>query len=69
MDNARAGTEFSVNWVNKTLKSATERNNRFLMFCDNLSAKVTENFKDAVSSNGGLVCYGVPNATDLCGNE
>ena len=63
--NAWADTELSVNWVNKTLKSATERNDRFVLYCDNLSAQVIDNFKDAVSAIGGLVWYGVPNATDL----
>ena len=65
LDNAWADAEFSVNWVNKILELATERNDRFVLFCDNLSAKVTDNFKDAVSAIGGLILYGVPNATDL----
>ena len=64
-DNAWADTEFSVNWVNKTLKSATERNDRLALFCDNLSAQVTDNFRDAVSAIVGLIWYEVSNATDL----
>ena len=40
------------------MKSATERNNRIVLF-------VPDNFKDSVSAIGGLVWYGVPNATDL----
>ena len=43
----------------------TKGTDRFVLFCDNLSAQVADNFKDAVSSIGGLVWYGVPNATDL----
>ena len=35
------------------------------MLCDNFSAQVTDNFKDAVSAIGGLVWYWVPNTTDL----
>ena len=58
-DKAWADTEISVHWVNKTLRSAIERNTRFVLFCDNLSAQVI------LSAIGGLVCYGVPNATDL----
>ena len=53
-------TEFSVNWINKALKSATERNGKFVLFRDNLSAKVCH-----VSAIGGLVWYGVPNAAVL----
>ena len=64
-DNTWTDTEFSFNWVNKTLISATERNDRFVLFCDNVSAQVTDNFKDAVSAIGGLVWYGVPNAANL----
>ena len=64
-ENAWADTEFSISWANKTLKAATQGTDRFVLFCDNLSAQVTDNFKDAVYSIGGLVWYGVPNATDL----
>ena len=64
-ENAWADTEFSVSWVNKTLKAANKGTDRFVLFYDNLSAQVTDNFKDAVFSIGGLVWYGVPNATDL----
>ena len=64
-ENAWADTEFSVSWANRTLKAATQGTDRFVLFCDNLSEQVPDNFKDAVSSTGGLIWYGVPNATDL----
>ena len=63
--NTWANTEFSVSWANKTLKAATQGTDRFVLFCDNLSGQVTNNFKDAISSIGGLVWYEVPNAADL----
>ena len=59
-DNAWADTEFWVNWINKALKSATERNGQFVLFRDNFSAKICH-----VSAIGGLLWYGVPNAADL----
>ena len=64
-DNVWADREFSFNWLNKTLKSAAERKDRFVLFCDNLSAQLTDSFKDAASAIGGLVWYGVLNAIDL----
>ena len=63
--NSCADTEFAVSLVYKTLMSATERNDWSVLFCDNLSAQVTNDFKDAVSAIGGLVWNWVPNATDL----
>ena len=68
-ENARADKELSVSWTIKTLKAATQGTDRFVLFCDNLSAQVTDNFKDAVSSIGGLVWYEVPNAADLWRNR
>ena len=44
------------------MKSATEINDRFVLFCDNFSVPVTDNFKDALSAIGVLVWYGAPNA-------
>ena len=64
-ENAWADTEFSVSWANKTLKAATQGTDRFVLFSDNISVQVRDKFKDAVSSIGGLVWYGMPNATGL----
>ena len=67
--NAWADTSFSVQWVQKTLKKGIEKSNHggreFLLLCDNLTAQVTEDFKEAVRQINGLVWYGPPGATDL----
>ena len=64
-ENAWADTVFSVDWVNKTFKDVAEKESRFVLFCDNLSAQTSDEFKDAVSKLGGIVWYGLTNATDL----
>lgn len=58
-------TEFSVAWVKKTLKQVAGKEPRFVVFCDNLTAQTSDNFKTAVSNLRGIVWFGVPNATDL----
>ena len=42
--NAWAETELSVAWVDKTLKQVVEIESRFILFCDNLTAQIRENF-------------------------
>ena len=58
-------TEFSVAWVQKTLKQVAGKESKFVVFCDNLTAQTSDNFKTAVSNLRGIVWFGVPNATDL----
>ena len=64
-ENAWADTACSVEWVNKTLKSAAKTTEKFVLFVDNLTAQQTEEFKDAVAGQNGIVWYGLRNATDL----
>ena len=63
--NAWADTEFCINWVKGTLKPATSHLNEFVLFCDNLHGQLSDLFKSEVSKLGGIVWYGVPNATDI----
>lgn len=58
---AWADTPVSLEWVEKTLKPAVknEKNEEFLLLCDNLSCQVKTEFKDAVRKINGLVWYGV----------
>ena len=63
--NAWADIEFSVAWVEKTLKQVAEKEFRFVLFCDNLTDQIGDNFKTAVSNLGGIVWFDVSNATDL----
>ena len=58
--NAWADTEFSIEWVTKTLKPGvkTDNNEEFILFCDNLTAQTSELFRVEVKSINGLVWYG-----------
>lgn len=64
-ENAWADTEFSVKWAEKTLANSVKDKERFVLFCDNLSAQISTPFKEAVSKLGGVCWFGLPNATDL----
>ena len=64
-ENAWADTKFSVEWAERTLKPCVENLKRFVLFCDNLTSQTHEDFKTKISSLGGVVWYGLPNATDL----
>ena len=64
--NAWADTEFSVDWIERTLKPATQvSDSEFLLFCDNLSCQVKDEFKVAIRNINGIVWYGLNKATDL----
>ena len=63
--NAWADTTFSVEWSNRTLKPITKNEDCFALFCDNLTAQVSEDFKKSVSDINGICWYGLPKATDL----
>ena len=52
-------------WVKETLKPATEHLKRFVLFADNLTGQLHDEFKESVSDRSGVVWYGLPNATDL----
>ena len=64
-ENAWADTKFSVSWAEKTLRDHIEGLDHFVLFCDNLSSQTHDDFKQAISSMGGVVWFGLPNATDL----
>lgn len=64
-ENAWAYTVFSVYWVNRTLVPAVKDTGRFALFCDNLSAQVSDLSKKSVSDLSGVCWFGVPNATDI----
>ena len=62
---AWADSNFCSEWANKTLRNAIGDISKFLLFCDNLAGQVSVNFKETVSSLGGVVWYGPPKSTDL----
>ena len=62
---AWANTEFCVEWAQKTLKHATNDEDRFVLYVDDFGCQKPDRFKDAVSANGGLVLYCLANATDI----
>ena len=66
-EKAWADTKFSVGWVRQTLKEGTKplEGKEFVLFCDNLTAQVTEEFLQAVRENNGIVWLGVTGATDI----
>ena len=64
-ENAWADTKVSVEWVQKTLSQSVKDDERFVLFFDNLTAQVSEEFKESVSKRNGVVWYGLSNATDL----
>jgi len=57
---------FPLKWVEKTLSPVVKKESRYALFCDNLTAQVTDEFKKSVAqTSSGIVWYGLPNATDL----
>ena len=59
-DNAWADLNVSLEWIQRTLKSATETSNdEFLLLCDNLGCQVKEEFQTAVRKINGVVYYGL----------
>ena len=64
-ENAWANTKVSFEWVQKTLSPSVKDDERFVLFCDNLTAQVSNEYKECVSQLNGVVWYGLPNATDL----
>lgn len=53
----------SVDWVDRKLKPIAKNEDRFALFCDNLTAQVSEEFKKA--DINGESWFSLPNATDL----
>ena len=64
-ENAWADTDFSVAWAKTTLKPEVEGEERFALFCDNLTAQISDEFKEGISSQSGICWFGLPNTTDV----
>ena len=62
-DNAWANTQFCINWANRTLKEAVD--DIFVLFMDNLSGQIQDDFKKCMSDLGRVGWYGVAGATDI----
>ena len=63
--NAWVDTKVAVEWVEKTLNPVVEELNRYVLYCDNLTAQTHDSFKSAVSEKSGVAWFGLPKATDL----
>ena len=46
--------------MNKTLKDAVNDLDHFALFCDNLTAQASSEFKESVSDQSGVCWYGLP---------
>lgn len=55
----------SLEWVQKTVAASVKDNAPYVLFCDNLTAQVSDEFKKSVSKLNGVVLYVLPNSTDL----
>ena len=65
-ENAWVDTKVAVDWVKKTLKPTTEHLKTFVLFADNLTGQVHDDFKQSVSDCSGVVrYYGLPDATNI----
>ena len=56
-----------MDWTEQVLFKfvESEKLSKFLLLCDNLEAHQREEFKVDVAKHSGLVCYGLPNGSDL----
>ena len=64
--NAWADEDFSIKWIEKTLKNTTQDSDKeFLLLVDNLGCQNTQAFRKAVRKINGVVWYGVAGATDI----
>ena len=62
---AWADTAVSVDWVKKTLSKVVDKEDCFVLFLDNLTAQCSDEFKEAVASQGGIVWYFPVNTIDI----
>ena len=49
----------------KTSSPAMKDKKDFILFCENLEGQTALLFQEEVQKSGGIICYGVKNATDL----
>ncbi|XP_065665464.1 uncharacterized protein LOC136086894 [Hydra vulgaris] len=61
--NAWADTAFSVKWAKNTLSNAVANLDEYVLFYDNLTAQVSDEFLNEVRQHEGIVWFGVPNGT------
>ena len=60
---AWADTRVSVEWVKKSLSPVVSSLPEYILFCDNLTTQVSDQFRKAVSDTSGNPHYGIPNGT------
>ena len=61
--NAWADTNFSEQWIKNTLAAVVEGLDEYVLYCDNLTAQVSDDFMKEVRQNKGIVWFGIPNRT------
>ena len=61
--NAWADTIFSVQRIKNTLTAAVEGLDEYVLYCDNLTAEVSDDFMKEVQQNKGMAWFGIPNGT------
>ena len=61
--NAWTDMIFSVQWIKNTLAAAVEGLDDYALYCDNLTAQVSDDFMKEVRQNKGIVWFGTPNGT------
>ena len=66
-EKAWADTKFSVDWVRQTLKEVTKplEGKEFVLFWDNLTAQISEEFLQTVREINRIVWFGVTGANDI----
>ena len=64
--NAWSDTTFRVEWVKQTLKEGIKQldTKEFVLFSDNLTAQVSDEFLQVAREINGIVWFGPPGATD-----
>ena len=63
--NAWADTIFSVQWIKNILAAAVEGLDQYVLYSDNLTAQVSDDFMKEVRQNKGIVWFGIPNGTQF----
>ena len=58
----------SVEWAQKIFLPSVEGDERFVLFCDNLTSQVSDDFKECVSQLNGVVWYMGYQMRLICGN-
>ena len=61
--NAWINMIFSVQWIKNTLAAAVEGLDEYVLYCNNLTTQVSDDFMKEVRQNKGIVWFGAPNGT------